>query len=77
MINQSAKYAAVGLEMGIAMAVGILGGRYLDDYFGTGQLFFWIGFSVGLGAAAKAVIDAARRARKEMTDDESSGPEKN
>ncbi|MFO8072283.1 MAG: AtpZ/AtpI family protein [Polyangia bacterium] len=72
MLKRSGRFAAVGLEMGIAVIVGIMGGRFLDDYFGTEPLLFWIGFAFGLAAAAKAVIDAARKAKKEIDDDEGS-----
>ena len=66
MIHQASRYAAVGLEMGIAMALGVLGGRALDDYFGTKPVLFWIGFTVGVGAAFKAIVDVVRKAQKEL-----------
>ena len=70
MLKQSARFAAVGLEMGIAVGLGILVGRYLDDYFGTEPILFWVGLAFGLGAAAKAVYDAAVQARKAIGKDE-------
>ncbi len=68
MFRQAGRFAAVGLEMGIAVAIGILGGQYLDSHFETEPVFFWIGFALGLGAAFKAIFDAARLAHKELTD---------
>ena len=70
MLKQSGRFAAVGLEMGFAIALGILGGKYLDEYFETTPVLFWVGLGLGLGAAAKAVYDAAKRARKTMERDE-------
>jgi F0F1-type ATP synthase assembly protein I len=72
MFKQGSRYLGVGLEMGIAVFVGIWGGRYLDDKFETAPFFFWFGMVVGIGAAAKAIVDAARSAQKEMMDDGSS-----
>ncbi|MBN2528621.1 MAG: AtpZ/AtpI family protein [Deltaproteobacteria bacterium] len=66
MLRQSLNYVAVGLEMGISVAIGIAAGSWLDSKYGTHQIFFWIGFVVGLGAAVKAVTDAIRKIRKEL-----------
>ena len=72
MFKLGSRYLGVGLEMGIAVFVGIWGGRYLDDKFDTAPFFFWFGMVIGLGAAAKAVFDAAKSAQKEMMDNGSS-----
>jgi ATP synthase protein I len=69
MLKQSTRFLAVGLEMGIAMLVGVFGGEYLDDRFDTSPVFLILGFIVGFGAAGKAVIDVARYARRVMNDD--------
>jgi len=76
MLKQSGRFAAVGLEMGIAIGLGLLIGRYLDGRFGTSPILFWVGLSLGLGAAVKAVYDAAKQARKAMEDDEPSTSDK-
>jgi F0F1-type ATP synthase assembly protein I len=70
------QYAGVGLEMGIAVGLGIVGGRYLDSRLETTPIFFWCGFLLGLGAAAKALVDVAVKAKKEMSDNESPPPKK-
>ena len=62
--------------MGIAVFLGILGGRWLDNRFGTAPIFFWIGFLLGIGAAAKALVDIAAKAKRDMSEDESPGPKK-
>jgi F0F1-type ATP synthase assembly protein I len=60
--------------MGIAVIIGVAGGGYLDGLFDTAPVLFWIGFAVGLGAAAKALYDGVRVASKRAVagDDESS-----
>ena len=72
MLGQTGRFAAVGLEMGMAVVIGILGGRYLYGKFDTAPVFFWIGFSLGVGAAFKALFQAARKARKTLETNESS-----
>ena len=70
------EYAGVGLEMGIAVAIGIIGGRYLDRQFDTAPVLFWCGFFLGIGAAVRALIDIAAKAKRELNDDAPSQPKK-
>ena len=70
------RLSAVGLEMGFAIAIGVLGGGYLDDRFGTAPVLFWIGFAVGLGAAAKALYDGVRVASKTVVADDEENSKK-
>ena len=76
MMKQSLSLVAVGIEMGISVGIGILGGQWLDSRFGTEPVFFWVGVVIGFGAAAKAVVDAARKVRKELNDNEPESTEK-
>jgi F0F1-type ATP synthase assembly protein I len=64
MRREATRFVAVGLEMGVAVFVGVFGGQFLDDWLDTRPVFFWIGLALGLGAAGKAIWDAAARARK-------------
>jgi len=75
MWKQAGRFAAMGLEMGFAVGIGLIVGWYLDSRFGTEPVLFWVGFSLGIGAAAKAVFDGARAARKAMGKDGSSTPD--
>jgi len=43
-------------ESAISVVVGILGGYYADRYFGTGYLFFFIGFVLGGVAAVRRLL---------------------
>ena len=69
MWKQAGRFGAVGLEMGIAVVIGMLGGDFLDTELDTEPVFFWIGFALGLAAAAKAVVDAARQVKKSWEKD--------
>ena len=74
MFRQLGRLAALGTEMGIAIAIGVFGGIYLDKKFDCEPVFFWIGFFLGLGAAAKAIFDASKIAMKNLEDDGKSPP---
>jgi ATP synthase protein I len=50
------RYSAIGIEMAAAVAIGTLGGRWLDGKFDTEPYLFWFGFVVGVGAAVRAIV---------------------
>jgi len=54
------RYSAVGIEMCAALCFGVFGGQWLDNKFATEPIFFWIGFTVGCGAACKTIIRIAK-----------------
>ena len=58
-------YGAVGLEVVLSVAVGLLGGSWLDKRLGTGPWLTLVGVAYGVAAAARALYRAARRATKE------------
>jgi len=66
MLKKSGRFLAVGLEMGIAVFIGMWVGRYLDSSFGTEPVLSLVGLLLGILAAGKAVYDAAKLARREM-----------
>jgi F0F1-type ATP synthase assembly protein I len=63
---------AVGIEIAVAIAIGALGGQWLDRKAGTSPWFTIIGFAAGVGAAIKALIRITRDYRKRFATD--SGP---
>jgi ATP synthase protein I len=54
------RYSAVGIEIAVAVLLGVLGGRWLDGKLGTTPWLFWIGMIVGVGAAVRAVLRVVR-----------------
>lgn len=76
MWRQSLDYMAVGIEMGVSVGIGVIAGKGADSYLGTTPVLFWIGVGIGFGAAAKAVVDAVRKAQRELNDDESENVKK-
>lgn len=65
MWRKAAQVGAVGLEMGIAVAIGYFGGNWLDGKFGTAPYLGLLGLLVGVGGAGKALWNTARTASKE------------
>lgn len=66
------RVSTVGLELALSMAVGLLGGRWLDDKLGTGPWLQWIGFAFGLAAGAMSLYTVTRSLRDEHAEDEDS-----
>lgn len=63
-------YGTLGLEIVLSILLGLFGGRWLDDRFGTGPWLGWVGFAFGVGAAVRAVQNAVRRMRIETAREE-------
>lgn len=64
MWKKAARFGAVGLEMGLAVAIGYLGGNWLDGRLGTAPVLGLVGLVAGVGAAGKALWDVAREMRR-------------
>jgi F0F1-type ATP synthase assembly protein I len=58
-------YGTVGLDMVLAVVVGLLGGRWLDGRFGTRGWLTVIGFMFGVAASFNILFKAAKRLREE------------
>jgi F0F1-type ATP synthase assembly protein I len=58
------RFSAVGIEMAAAVAIGALGGRWLDGKLGTDPYLMWFGLAVGIGAAVRAVLRVVKAYRR-------------
>jgi ATP synthase protein I len=63
---RAAQFASLGLEMGVAIAVGAGIGYLLDSWLGTKPWLLLVFLLLGIAAGFKAVIDAARKASAQM-----------
>jgi ATP synthase protein I len=54
------RYSAVGIEIAVSVAFGVLGGRWLDGKFGTEPYLMWFGMVVGIGAAVRSITRLVR-----------------
>ncbi len=59
--------ASVGLELGLAVAIGLLIGIYLDKWAGTSPWLMLVFLCYGLIAGFRAVIRAVRREDREAS----------
>jgi ATP synthase protein I len=60
---------AVGIEIAAAIAIGYLGGNYLDHKFGTHPWLSYVGLAAGIGAAIKALVRVTRAYKREQGGD--------
>jgi ATP synthase protein I len=56
----------VGIEIVLSVAVGLLGGSWLDKKFGTAPWLTLIGLAYGIAAAARAIYRALKKAEREL-----------
>lgn len=62
--------SAVGIEMAVAILIGMLVGRWLDGRFDTDPLWMAIGAIVGMAAAFKGLIRVARQHQRDVREKE-------
>jgi F0F1-type ATP synthase assembly protein I len=62
-LGRLARSSAVGLEMGISVVVGLLGGRWLDGKAGTAPWLMLAGLLVGVIAGFRGLMRVANEAR--------------
>jgi ATP synthase protein I len=54
--------SSIGLELGLAVAIGVLFGRWLDGKLGTTPWLMLLCLTLGLAAGFRGVLRAVRRA---------------
>ena len=59
-----AAYSQLGISMSACVAIGIIGGIFLDRRLGTSPLFLILGCLIGTGASFKALYDLAVKKQK-------------
>jgi ATP synthase protein I len=55
--------STVGLAMGLSIAIGALLGYYIDNKFGTGPWFSFIGLGLGIAAAFRNLYVMYKKAK--------------
>ena len=71
-LKQLGSLSTVGLEIGLSIVLGYLGGQWLDGKLGTEPWLKWIGFGLGLAAGARSLYRVVRRAQRMMEEEDES-----
>lgn len=69
-LNRLMRSSAVGLEMGISVVVGLLGGRWLDDKAGTAPWLMITGLLMGVFAGFRGLFRVAKEAQQRVHETE-------
>jgi ATP synthase protein I len=56
--------ADLGLRLGLAVVIGVVGGILLDNWLGTSPVLTLLGVVVGVGAAMYSIWDVAREMKR-------------
>ncbi len=64
-----AKFMGMGLEVAVAVILGLFVGNWLDDKFGRSPLFLFLGLIAGLAAAVNILIGYSRVAKRDQGND--------
>ena len=61
--------SAVGLEVGLSVIVGVVGGYFADKYFGSSPYGLFLGFIIGAIAAGRRLYTFSKQYLKENSDE--------
>lgn len=71
-LKQLGSLSTIGLELGLSIVLGYVGGRWLDGKLGTEPWLTWIGLGLGLAAGARSLYRVVRRAQRMMEKEDES-----
>ena len=63
-------FGTVGLEIVLAIVLGLFGGRWLDGKFGTAPYLAVVGFFFGVATAVKAIVRTTKEMQREAAREE-------
>jgi ATP synthase protein I len=63
-------YGTVGLEFGLSVLFGLLGGNWLDGRFGTRPWLALVGMGFGIAAGIRGLMRVLRRAKRELDEED-------
>ncbi len=70
LFRELGKYSALGLELAIAVVLGLAIGHYLDKWLGTGPWMTVVWIGIGFAAGVRSLYRAALRAGKDLEKEE-------
>jgi ATP synthase protein I len=54
------RFSSLGIELGLAVMIGLIGGQWLDKYFGTADWLMLAGLLFGLAAGFRSMWRALK-----------------
>jgi len=72
-LKDSANVATVGIEMVLAVTIGLFAGQALDEALGSGPWMTIFLVAVGCGAAVKAIARTIRTVKQELAQEQLKG----
>ncbi len=66
-LAKAAAASTIGIEMGLAVAIGFFGGHWLDEQLGTAPYLTYFGLFIGFCAGFKGVVRLVRRYHAQET----------
>jgi len=70
LFRELGKYSALGLELAIAVVLGLAIGYYLDKWLGTGPWMTVVWIGIGFAAGVRSLYRAALRSGKDLENEE-------
>lgn len=70
LFRELGKYSALGLELAIAVVIGLAIGHYLDKWLGTGPWMTVVWLGIGFAAGVRSLYRAAIRSGEELEKEE-------
>ena len=70
LFRELGKYSALGLELAIAVVLGLAIGYYLDKWLGTGPWMTVVWLGIGFAAGVRSLYRAALRSGKDLEKEE-------
>lgn len=70
LFRELGKYSALGLELAIAVVLGLAIGYYLDKWLGTGPWMTVVWIGIGFAAGVRSLYRAALRSGKDLEEEE-------
>jgi ATP synthase protein I len=70
LFRELGKYSALGLELAIAVVLGLAIGYYLDKWLGTGPWMTVVWIGIGFAAGVRSLYRAALRSGKDVKNEE-------
>ena len=72
--RQYLRYSTIGIEMGLSVIIGLLVGKFLDDFFGTDPWLLLTFLLLGLATGFRGVFRLMRRMKNELRQDKGDKP---